>query len=277
MDESFRVSELRGPNYNCTWHFHPEYQLGLVLSGSGHRIVGDNISPLQPGDFALLGPNLPHAWQFEKSNAPGAKEIHSIIVYFREDSLGSEFFSRPEAAMVQRLLKRSVVGIAAKGRARRECAAQIQAMVGHTGMQRVIDLLQILQRLATSEEIVPICSAGFVPDLPDAEGERLRKICALIQERIAEPLHRDDIAAAAHFSPAAFSRFFKARTGKTFHDFVTELRISRACRLLAERELHVTEVAFASGFESVAGFNRCFRRAKSTNPTEYRRRLLSLN
>jgi AraC-like DNA-binding protein len=232
---------------------------------------------LHAGDFALLGPNLPHAWQFEKSNAPGAKDIHSIIVYFREDSLGADFFSRPEAATVRRLLRRATVGLAAKGRTRRECAAQVQAMAGHTGMQRVIDLLQILHRLATSEEVVPICSVGFTPELPDAEGEKLRRVCALIQERIAEPLHRDEIAAAAHFSPAAFSRFFKARTGKTFHDFVTELRVGRACRLLAERELNITEIAFASGFASVAGFNRCFRRAKRANPTEYRRQLLSLN
>lgn len=276
-EESFRVTELRGPNYNCTWHFHPEYQLGLVLSGSGHRIVGDNVSPLQAGDFSLLGPNLPHAWQFEKSGAPGAKEIHCIIAYFREDSLGADFFARPEAAAVQRLLKRAAVGLAAKGRARRECTAQLQAMAAHTGMQRVIDLLQILHRLAGSEEVVPICSAGFTSDLPDADGERLRKICAHIQERIAEPLHRDEVAAAAHFSPAAFSRFFKARTGKTFHDFVNELRIGRACRLLAGQEMNVTEVAYASGFASVAGFNRSFRRAKRLNPTEYRRKLATMN
>ena len=269
--------ELRGPDYRCTWHFHPEFQIGLVLQGEGHRIVGDNISPLEPGDLSLLGPNLPHAWQFENATARPRREHHAIIVCFKEDSLGADFLKRPEADAIRRLLKRAAVGLQAKGRTRRAAAALVPAMPGHDGFQRVIDLLQLLHLLAGSEELVPISSAGYLPRLPDRYGERRRRICDLIQQRIVEPLHRDDIAAAAHFSPAAFSRFFKARTGKTFHGFVTELRLGRACRLLGELELNVTEVALACGFASVASFNRSFRRVKRMNPTEFRKKLRALN
>lgn len=275
--ESFRLLELRGPNYNCTWHFHPEYQIGLVLKGSGHRIVGDNISPLEPGDLALLGPNLPHAWQFEDPPPGRARELHGIIIYFKEDSLGEDFFKRPEAERVRRVLNRAAVGLQVLGKTRRQAAALIQAMPAHEGFQRLLDLLQLLHLLATSEELVPICSLGFMPNLPDHEGERLRKVCGLIQQRLAEPIHRDEIARLAHFSPGAFSRFFKLRTGKTFHDFVTELRIGRACRLLSEHEMNITEVALACGFGNVASFNRSFRRAKKVNPTDFRKKLQALN
>jgi AraC-like DNA-binding protein len=275
--ESFRVMELRGPDYRCTWHFHPEFQIGLVLEGAGHRIVGDNISPLETGDLALLGPNLPHAWQFEAPASGARRGLHAIIVYFREDSLGAGFFQRPEAAAIRRLLQRAAVGLSVKGRTRRAAAALLTAMAAHEGFQRVLDLLQLLHLLAGSDELVPICSAGFLPKLPDQDGERLRKVCALIQQRLAEPLHRDEIARLAHFSPGAFSRFFKARTGKTFHDFVTELRIGRACRLLGEHEMNITEVALACGFANVASFNRAFRRARQVNPTQYRRKLQALN
>jgi AraC-like DNA-binding protein len=275
--ESFRVMELRGPGYQCTWHFHPEFQIGLVLQGAGHRIVGDNISPLEAGDLALLGPNLPHAWQFEASASGVRRELHAVIVYFREDSLGADFLQRPEAAAIRRLLQRAATGLSVRGRTRRAAAALLTAMAAHEGFQRVLDLLQLLHLLAGSDELVPICSAGFLPKLPDQNGERLRKVCELIQERIAEPLHRDEIAKLAHFSPGAFSRFFKARTGKTFHDFVTELRIGRACRLLSEHEMNVTEVALACGFANVASFNRSFRRAKKVNPTEFRKRMPALN
>lgn len=276
-EESFRVLEVRGTNHPCSWHFHPEYQLGLLLKGSGHRIVGDSLAPLEVGDVSLLGPNLPHVWQFEREGAEYAPEVHAVIIYFREDSLGAGFFERPEAAEVKRLLSRSTVGLAAKGRAGREAAALMQTLAAHSGFLRVLDLLRILHLLANSEELVPICSAGFMPQLPDQEGERLRRVCSMIQERIGEPLHRDAIAAEAHLSPAAFSRFFKARTGKTFQDFVSELRIGRACRLLGEQEMNVTEIAFACGFGNVASFNRSFRRAKKMNPTAFRRKLRALN
>jgi AraC-like DNA-binding protein len=276
-EESFRVIELRGPHYHCTWHFHPEYQLGIVLKGSGHRIVGDNIAPLEEGDVSLLGPNLPHAWQFEHMPHKPGRELHGVVVYFREDSLGADFLQRPEAQRIARLLKRSTTGLQALGRTRRAAAPVLEALPQATGMARVIGLLRILDLFAESDEVVPICSAGFMPKGPDQDGERLRRICELIQQRIAEPLHRDEIAKEAHFSPAAFSRFFKARTGKTFHDFVTELRVGRACRLLGEQELNFTEITCACGFTNIASFNRSFRRAKRAAPTEYRRKLLALN
>ena len=275
--ESFRVMELRGPDYKCTWHFHPEYQLGLVMQGSGHRIVGDNIGPLEAGDLSLLGPNLPHAWQFEDAPRGKRRDLHGIIIYFKEDFLGADFFQRPEAERIQRLLRRAAVGLQVRGKTLRTAAALMQALPQRQGFSRVLDLLQLLDLLAGSDETVPICSAGFLPELPDQHGERLRRVCELIQQRIAEPLNRDEIARLAHFSPGAFSRFFKARTGKTFHEFVNELRIGRACRLLAEQELNITEIALGCGFANVASFSRSFRRAKRCNPTQFRRKLQSLN
>ena len=275
--ESLRVIEVRGPTYKCTWHFHPEFQLGLVVQGSGHRIVGDSIAPLETGDLSLLGPNLPHAWQFENPAGRQPRELHGIIVYFAPDFPSADFLAKPEAERLRRLLERARLGLQVMGRTRRAAAEILQKMPQHDAMQRVIDLLQTLHLLAASEEIVPIASPGFVEAQSTADGERLRRVCEIIQQRLAEPLRRDDIAAEAHFSPAAFSRFFHSRTGKTFQEFVTDLRIGRACRLLGGREMNVTEVALACGFSSIASFNRTFRRVKKVNPTEYRRQLELMN
>ncbi|MCB1076538.1 MAG: AraC family ligand binding domain-containing protein [Verrucomicrobiae bacterium] len=229
-DESFRVLEVRGSNHPCSWHFHPEYQLGLFIGGAGHRIVGDDISPLEAGEVSLLGPNLPHVWQFEETAVPSAPEVHAIIVYFREDSLGSDFFAQPEAADIRRLLNRAATGLIVRGTTLDPVTRLIRELPGLRGFQRVLHLLQILHLLANSEAVDPICSPGFMRDLPTQEGERLRSVCKLIQQRISEPLCRYEIAAAANFSPAAFSRFFKAHTGKTFQEFVAELRLGRASR-----------------------------------------------
>jgi AraC-like DNA-binding protein len=272
--ETLRVLEIRGSTFKCTWHFHPEFQLGLVIEGSGHRIVGDNIAPLAPGDLALLGPNLPHAWQFEDGRSTG---LHGIVVYFDETVLGADFMQRPEAAHVKRLLARARLGLQIRGRTGRAAAEIIRQMPAHTGLQRVIDLLQVLHLMAESEELVPIASPGFVDEKPAIDGEKLRRVCEHIQQRITEPLRREEFAALAHLSPGAFSRYFKARTGTTFQDFVNDLRIGRACRLLESPDMNITEVAMACGFANVASFNRAFRRTKKMNPTEFRRQLVAMN
>lgn len=276
-EESFRVLEFRGTNHPCSWHFHPEYQLGLFIKGAGHRIVGDDVSPLEEGEVSLLGPNLPHVWQFEDAAAAHAPEVHAIIVYFREDSLGADFFQQSEAAEIRRLLSGAATGLLVRGAALPRVTALMREMPELAGFQRVLHLLQILHLLADGRQTAPICSVGFMPRMPEQEGERLRRVCEIIQERIAEPLHRDEIATAANFSPAAFSRFFKAHTGKTFQEFVAELRLGRACRLLAEAELNISEVAQACGFSAVSSFNRAFRRAKRVNPTQFRSRMAHLN
>lgn len=273
--ESFRVLEMRGSNAGCSWHFHPEYQIGLMLSGAGHRIVGDNLSPLDPGDLSLLGPNLPHVWPFDDEGHLASPEVHAIVVYFTEGVFGEGFLEMPESRGIKRLLERSKSGLAVSGTTRRLAAKLVQEMAGHQGMQRVIDLVQLLHLLSGSDELAPICSAGFMPELPDVDGERLRRVTEHVQQHLAEPILRDEMAALASLSPAAFSRFFKSRTGKTFQDFVTELRIGYACRLLAGEEHNVTEVALMSGFGSVASFNRAFRRLKGASPSGYRKRMAS--
>jgi AraC-like DNA-binding protein/quercetin dioxygenase-like cupin family protein len=270
--ESFRLLEIRGASAECSWHFHPECQLGIVLGGSGQRIVGDSICPIKPGEVVLLGSNLPHVWRYENSGA-GKFPVHAIVVHFQEDFVGSEFFRKPELRDVRLLLARAALGLQANGRTREKAAALLQGMLGRQGFPRLLDLLSILQLLATSNELTTLCSPGFQPLSADLEVERLRRVCTHIEAHLDLPLPRDEAASLAHLSPSAFSRFFKAHTGKTFHNFVNEVRVGHACRLLMEPEFNITEVALRCGFGDLTSFNRIFRRLKRMTPTEYRRRL----
>ncbi|HVR35249.1 MAG TPA: AraC family transcriptional regulator [Methylomirabilota bacterium] len=270
--ESFRLLEIRGAYAGCSWHFHPECQLGLVISGRGQRVVGDNVCPIHPGEVVLLGSNLPHVWRYDNTG-PGEPPVHAIVVHFHDDFAGSEFFRKPELRDVRLLLARAALGLQVNGRTRDEASARIQGMLRHEGFTRMLDLFSVLHLLATSAELTTLCSAGFQPLSADLEVERLRRVCAHVQAHMNDPLPRDEAAALAHLSPSAFSRFFKAHTGKTFHEFVNEVRIGHACRLLMEPEFNVTEVALQCGFADITSFNRSFRRLKRTTPTDYRRRL----
>jgi AraC-like DNA-binding protein len=267
-DESFHLVELRGANQSCSWHFHPEYQLGVVLAGSGKRVIGDSVCPIRAGEVTLLSANLPHVWHFRRGRRGDA--THALVVHFSDNFLGHEFLKKPELSDINLLLARAKLGLEAQGATRNKAAILLRAMREHEGFDRVLDLLSLLNLLAGSAELTTLCSSGFEPLAAEPEVERLRRVCEYIEAHFAEALDRDSLAQIAHLSPTSFSRFFKAHTGKTFWEFVTEVRVGRACRLLVEGDDHVIDIALRCGFVDGTTFDRSFRRIKSLSPREFR-------
>lgn len=269
--ESFHCEVVRGPGYGATWHFHPEFQITLVLRSAGYRLVGDNITSLAPGDLVLVGSNLPHVWQQDPAGGRGA--VHAIVVRFLDTMLGREFLEIPEAAAVKRLLRRAARGLRVTGRTRDLVAERLLRLEAATGLDRISELLGVLESLAHSRELQPIASAGFVPSLASEDQGRMERVTAHIHAHLTGEIDRGTVARAAHLSEGAFSRFFKLRTGKTLPQYVNELRVGRACRLLADEERKVTDIALDCGFRNLANFNRRFREITRRTPREYRRQL----
>jgi AraC-like DNA-binding protein len=269
--ESFHCEVVRGPGYGATWHFHPEFQITLVLKSTGYRLVGDAITPLAPGDLVLVGANLPHVWQQDPEG--GRAAVHAVVVRFLDTSLGRDFLEIPEAAAVKRLLQRAGRGLHVTGRTRDAVAGRLQQLVEARGLNRVAELLAILETLAQSCELQPIASADFMPSLSSEDQGRMARVTAHIHARLTGEIDRATIARAAHLSEGAFSRFFKLRTGKTLPEYVNELRVGRACRLLADEQRKVTDIALDCGFRNLANFNRRFREITRLTPRDYRRQL----
>jgi AraC-like DNA-binding protein len=269
--ESFHCEVVQGESYNAAWHFHPEFQITLVIKSHGHRLVGDNIAPLHPGDLVLVGSDLPHVWQQEEThrNDP-SHAVHAVIVRFLETFAGKDFLEIPEMKPVRRLLKRSARGLDVTGSTRDLVAGKMRQLSQSTGLERIAGLLSILETLAQSKELRPIASAGFVPVLDAFDQERMQRVCAYINTHLTEPIARAQISREAHLSEGACSRFFKLRTGKTLPQYINELRVGRACRLLVERELKITDIALECGFANLANFNRRFLEITGFTPRDYR-------
>ncbi len=274
--ESFHCEVVRGASYNAMWHFHPEYQLTLVLRSRGHRMVGDNITPLRPGDLVLVGSNLPHVWHQATDSSGGRPDpgVHAIIVRFLGTCLGAEFLEKPELESVRQLLRRAARGLVIGGKARELVTERMQRLAASRGLARIIELLAILDFLAESRELKPIASAGIVPAVAHGDQDRMQRVCRYIDAHLTEPIERDAVAAEAHLSAGAFSRFFRVRTGKTLPEYVNALRIGRACEQLAEGTAKVTDIAMDCGFRNLANFNRHFRALTKLSPRDYRRRFL---
>ena len=271
--ESFHCEVVRGTSYNATWHFHPECQLTLVLKSHGYRLVGDNITALRAGDLVMVGSNLPHVWHQEKAGAKSPGAVHAIVVRFLETFLGREFLQVPEMESVKRLFRRARRGLHITGNTRDIVAAKIEQMPQDSGLERVAQLLSILSALAASPDLKAIASPGFEPTLSTADHDRVQRVINAIHQHLDERIDRPALAAEAHLSIGAFSRFFKLRTGKTFPRYLNEVRVGRACTLLVEDEMKITDIAMRCGFNNLANFNRRFQEITGLTPRDYRRKV----
>lgn len=275
--QSFACKERQQPAFDIAWHVHPELQLTLFISGQGYRIVGDSIAYLQPGDLVLVGANLPHLWHHDDFGQKPLANIHFITLNFREDVIGESFLHLPELKPVRTLFARSKQGLQFYGQTRDLVAAKMRAITQLSGLRRIIVLLEIFDLMAQSHEVSTVASAGFMPDVNMFDEQRLSHVCSYIIQHLDEELQRDELARLVNLAPVSFSRYFKTRTGKTLPDFINELRVGRACRMLSEDQQSITEIAMACGFTNLANFHRQFRKRMDVPPRDYRNRVNRVN
>ncbi len=270
---SFVVRELREPHFDPNWHFHPQYQLFTVLEGTGTRFIGDTIRPFGPGDTVFMAPNLPHLWRSDRAyfEPDSGLVTHGIVVYFTDDFLGTGFFEKPEMAPLRRLFDDARRGLELAPEVQFEVQHRLRNLLTASGFDAILRLLHLLNELASHTALRPVASVGYANTHKSSETERMQRVHEYVMQRFREEVRLEEAASLAGMSPAAFCRYFKARTNKTFSGFVSEIRIGHACKLLMNKELSVNQTAFDSGFNTLSNFNRQFREVTGQTPVAYRR------
>lgn len=261
---TFTCFTRRERGFDFAWHFHQEYELTLISAGSGTRYVGTTVERYLPGDLVLLGPDLPHTYASESSDQPS----EAAVTQFRHDFLGEGFFELPQFRAVHDLLAGSARGLSFRDVVP-DLRADIAGLPHLTPALQTTRLLDVLHRLADTTA-TPITGAGYAAAPSTAVRDRIDIVVRYLQEAHTEPVLLDEVAALVHMSPTSFSRFFRRAIGCTLTDYVNQLRVETACRLLTTTSLPVTEVAARSGYRNLANFNRRFRGLKSMRPTHYR-------
>jgi len=272
-EDGFTFKEIRSHRFSCPWHFHTENELILTLHCPGYRMVGDDLTELEAGDLVLVGANLPHIWQRDEGKPRQRGPVHILIVQFEENFLGRDFWKIPATHALRQLLKRASVGLQFTGKTRERVARLMSDMRSASGLQRLALFLTALEALASSSECRAIASAGYTTELSPFNQERMERVLRFINERLDQPIRMGEVARLVGLSDGAFSRFFRLHSGRTFPTFVNQLRVGRACRLLAESGNKITDVAFACGFTNLSNFNRQFQRIKAMTPREFGRQV----
>lgn len=268
---SFSQVILNLPEFEPYWHFHPEYELTYIISGSGKRIVGDSIEPFGPGDLVLLGADLPHTWNSVRSDQE--KGICKAVVFqFNKGMVPDteEWFS--EFENIQKLLRKAYRGISFYGQQAEEIGKKLEKLPNSRGLQKLTRFWLILDKLSRADENSFLASEGYAPSLNKFNGERINKVFKFVSEHFAEEIKLRQLANLTHMTETSFSRFFKTISGESFMDYLNSYKISKACALLAEKkEMSILEIAYKAGFKSSTHFNRMFLDKKGCTPTNFRR------
>ncbi|MEM9648022.1 MAG: AraC family transcriptional regulator [Bacteroidota bacterium] len=270
-DSSFTVTHNSYPYFLKVWHYHPEYELVFLEKSTGTRFIGDSIQKFKPGEVILLGKNLPHMWlnddvYFESNEN---KSAEAIAVHFKEDFLGGNLYQSPEFGHIERLLKRASRGIRFQITKKPGIHEEFKALFAKDPFSRVMSLLQLLNKLAKQRNYELLSSAGYLNTLENQGNERLDKVYAYVFNNFKREVSASEVSDLIGMNPSAFSRFFKRVHRKPFSQYLNEIRVGYACKLLLEKENTITQVVYESGFNNVSNFNRQFRKIKQMSPSEY--------
>ncbi|GEC72827.1 transcriptional regulator, AraC family [Flavobacterium flevense] len=260
-------------NYNSHfWHYHPEIELIYVNGGAGKRQVGSHISYYTNGDLTLIGSNLPHCGFTDELT--GNK--NEIVIQMKPDFLGEHFFEIPEMVNIKNLLQQAKSGITFGGKTKRKIGKKIGKMEDKTPFERLLSIIEILNELELATEDATVLNAeGFRMEMHVQDNERINSIFNYVKDHFKEPIRLEEIAGKVSMTVPSFCRYFKKITHKTFTKFVNDYRLVHACKLLAEKPISISAIAFESGFNNFSHFNKSFKEFTGKNASEYRYELRS--
>lgn len=255
------------------WHYHPELELVHIEQGSGTQFVGDNIQHFQSGDLILIGPNLPHYWRCDEKYFQGNSNLYAqaTVLHFSASIFGEAFLELPENKGIYELLEKAKKGMKLNGLENVLVKQILQDLLDEKQANPLIGLLQILQLLAQSEQVLMLSSSDYPQELDPLETDRINQIYQYSISHFQRKITIEEIAEVANVSPNSFCRYFKSRSRKTYSQFLLELRIGHACKLLLEGKLSVAQVCFDSGFNNFANFNKYFKSHTGKSPLKYQK------
>lgn len=265
-DSSFVARTYRTPNFEVSWHQHIEYELIYFSEGAGMSFIGNYVGEFETGDVFFLGANLPHTFQKRHKNLVTA----AVVVQFRDDFWGKDFTGLPECKEINYLFENSIQGLRIEGYSKKKLGNLIADLEYTSGFQRIVLLCECLHILSQTQEFKPL-STQEVKQFNCKDRERIERVFQYTIECFAQPVSLKNVAELARMSVPAFCSYFKKSTKKTYIDFLNEVRIGHACKLLIDTNLTILEICYQSGFNTLANFNKRFLKIKQVTPSRYRK------
>jgi AraC-like DNA-binding protein len=271
LSSSIFVKREIVPFMDYPWHYHPEYEIIFVEKSYGIRLMGNHAGNFSDGDLMFIGSNLPHVWKNDDDFYQDNKDlmVDVYVIQFREDALRDGFFDLPEFIHIKKLFLLGQRGILITGKEHDELAELIKKVYTSSGIDRLTVFLKTLDMFAKATGYELLSSPGYTYLYNISDTERINKIMNFLMENYNKEIKMNEIAALVNLNISSFCRYFRSRTHKTCSQFVNEIRIAHACKLLINRSMTISEICYETGYNNISHFNRQFKLITSLTARDY--------
>ncbi len=275
--KSFVVKKIARPYFSTDFHFHEECQLVYILSGSGIRIIGHSIERFEKGDLTFVGSNVPHVWYSDSASEQIYDEAESLTLYINSVAVCEQLAILIDTKEIHQFFKEAERGIKIQGEKNMVISGILIAMLEQRNITLLSSFLRVLDILRDPTDSTWLNAPDPISLYSAQPPGRIPKLMDFIHQNFKEQITLQNAASVSGLQLHAFCRFFKSLTNRTFSEFLNDVRIGFACKLLQQSELSVTQVALECGYVNISYFNRCFKRINKMTPKEYRNSLTNKN
>ena len=267
--DCFYIAERHKTEFLYPLHSHTEYELNFIENGEGvRRVVGDSVEEIGPYELTLIAGNeLEHAWEQGRCTSPDVREI---TVQFPSDLFSGEGMNKSQFDSIREMLAKAELGLTFSLHSIMQVYPLLDTLASTPEpFDQYLNMLKILYELSKADDSRVLASSSFA-HVEDAGSRRIQKIKQYVTSHFSEDLHLDDLASIAGMAPSAFSRFFRQQTGRTVMDYIIDVRLGNAARLLVDTSDNISQICYACGFNNLSNFNRIFKAKRGYTPRDFR-------
>ena len=264
------IAERRKKEFTYPIHNHEVFELNFVEHAPGvRRIIGDSNEVIGDYDLAIItGSDLEHVWE---QNTCTSDNIREITVHFYLDLSDDGFLSRNPFFSLRKMLLEARKGLVFPLDAIMHVYQLLDTLsTVKEGFYAVTQFMTILSELAKCQGARTLATSSYAKVEVASDSRRVLKVKNFIAKNYMDEIRLATLADIAGMSPSAFSRFFKLHTGRNLSEYIIEMRLGYASRMLVDTSMSISEICFDCGFNNLSNFNRIFKKKKGCSPSEFR-------
>lgn len=268
--DSLYIADRRKKEFTYPIHNHEVYELNFVEHAPGvRRIVGDSNEIIDEFDLVLItSPDLEHVWE---QNTCTSEDIREVTVQFYFDLSEDGFLSHNPFNSMRKMMLEARKGLSYPLEAIMRVYHLIDTLsTVKDGFYAVIQFMTILYELSKCDGARTLATSSYAKVEADSDSRRILKVKNYISKNYMDEIRLATMASIAGMSPSSFSRFFKLHTGRNLSEYIIDLRLGYASRMLVDTSKSVAEISYACGFNNLSNFNRIFKKKKNCSPSEFR-------
>ncbi|HBE43283.1 MAG TPA: AraC family transcriptional regulator [Bacteroidales bacterium] len=271
-DESFFIGIFQDNLEKSTWHYHNRYEISFITEGTGKRIVADSISEFHPGDLVFIGQRLPHVWIADKDlYNPSNRFLEMVFLQFNSDVLCQQLLSLPEFRNVSRALNYSERGIQIVGQSLNEVSEIMLQLPYMNNFDRILNFYKLMNIIGRSDTVIQLASSEYLRKRLDTGSRRISMIHEFLMNNYLDVVNLEQIADLVNMAKGSLCHFFKMNMGMTIFEYLNQIKVDFACKLLMDPDLSILRVGLNSGFNNISHFNKQFKKITGLTPLEYRK------